>query len=64
MILWGMAPPLGMAALLGTGACRLDAVRERSRTDLVLLSWVLPFFLVTGWFEVKFSATCCRSTRS
>ena len=24
------------------------------RTDLVLLAWVVPFFLITGWFDVKF----------
>ena len=22
--------------------------------ELVLLAWVVPFFLVTGWFDVKF----------
>lgn len=54
MILWGMAPALGLAAVIGTGARILGALRERSSADLVLLAYVLPFFLVTGWFEVKF----------
>ena len=30
------------------------AVRERRGEDWVLLAWVIPFFLITGWFEVKF----------
>jgi YYY domain-containing protein len=54
MILWGMAPALGFTAVIGTGARILGMLRERSAADLVLLSYVLPFFLVTGWFEVKF----------
>src|SRR5690606_27660601 len=32
----------------------VGAVRERSATDAVLLAWVLPFFLITGSFDVKF----------
>jgi YYY domain-containing protein len=54
LILWGMAPPLGLAALWASAARLVGVVRERSATDLVLLFWVVPFFLVTGWFEVKF----------
>ena len=54
MILWGMAPALGLTAVIGTGARILNLLRERSSADLVLLSYVLPFFLVTGWFDVKF----------
>lgn len=54
MVLWGMAPALGLTAVIGTGARILGLLRERSAVDLVLLSYVLPFFLVTGWFEVKF----------
>ncbi len=54
MILWCMAPALGIAAVAGTGARIWQALRERSAADFVLLSYVIPFFLVTGWFEVKF----------
>lgn len=54
MILWGMAPALGLTAIAGAGARILSMLRERSSADLVLLSYVAPFFLVTGWFEVKF----------
>src|SRR5215472_1218173 len=54
LVLWGMAPPLGLAAIWATAARVVGAVRERSATDLVLLAWVLPFFLITGSFDVKF----------
>jgi len=54
MVLWGMAPALGLTAIAGTAARLWGMFRERSSADLVLLSYVLPFFLVTGWFEVKF----------
>ena len=54
MILWGMAPALGLTAVAGTGARVWSLLRQRSAADLVLLSYVIPFFLVTGWFEVKF----------
>src|SRR6185369_3346948 len=54
LVLWGMAPALGLVALWATASRVVGAVRERSRIDLVLLAWVVPFFLITGWFEVKF----------
>ncbi len=54
MILWGMAPALGITAVVGAGARLWNLLRERNSTDLVLLAYVVPFFLVTGWFEVKF----------
>jgi YYY domain-containing protein len=54
LVLWGMAPPLGIAAVIGTGVAIARTVRDRSYPQLVLLSWVIPYFLVTGWFDVKF----------
>ena len=54
LVLWGMAPLLGLVAIWATATRVVAAVRERSAVDLILLSWVVPFFLVTGWFEVKF----------
>ena len=30
------------------------AWRSRRAVEWLLLSWVIPFFLITGWFEVKF----------
>jgi len=54
MILWGMGPLLGLAAVIGTGVCGVRAFRQRRVPELVLLAWVLPFFLITGSFDVKF----------
>ncbi len=54
LVLWGMAPPLGLVAIWATASRLVGALRERSATDLVLLAWVVPFFLITGWFDVKF----------
>lgn len=54
MVLWGMAPPLGLVAIWATASRTVGAVRERSAVDAVLLFWVVPFFLITGSFDVKF----------
>jgi YYY domain-containing protein len=54
LVLWGMAPPLGLAALWATLTRPAQVWRGGRADDLVLLFWVVPFFLVTGWFEVKF----------
>lgn len=67
---WGMGPLLGVAAFAGFAwaAWRgLRAARQRWRrppgsldllplkaTEAVVLSWTLPYFLVTGSFTVKF----------
>jgi YYY domain-containing protein len=53
IVLVGMAPPLGLAAIWASGRRVFGGWRGRWE-DLVLLAWVVPFFLVTGWFEVKF----------
>ncbi|MBI3781902.1 MAG: glycosyltransferase family 39 protein, partial [Deltaproteobacteria bacterium] len=54
LILWGMAPLLGVTAVWATASRVGGAWRNRRAAEWVLLSWVIPFFLVTGWFEVKF----------
>ena len=54
MVLWGMGPLLGLAAIAGTLLRCGRSVRLRSGAELVLLSWVVPFFLISGWFDVKF----------
>jgi hypothetical protein len=43
-----------MAAVWATATRAIAVIRNRRAEDLVLLSWVVPFFLLTGWFEVKF----------
>ena len=54
MVLWGMGPLLGLAAVFGTIVCGLKTLRTRRMAEVVLLSWVLPFFVITGSFDVKF----------
>ncbi|MFN8624553.1 MAG: DUF2298 domain-containing protein [Candidatus Binatia bacterium] len=54
LVLWGMAPALGVVAVWASATRVVTAWRERRVEDWVLLSWAIPFFLITGWFEVKF----------
>jgi hypothetical protein len=65
---WGMGWPLGLLALAGLGWLvwgllkRLESRDWRVETgdpqsllsSLLLLTWVVPFFLITGGFYVKF----------
>ncbi len=54
LILWCMAPALGLAAVWAAVIRPAFAWRSGRPGEWILLSWVVPFFLVTGWFEVKF----------
>ena len=54
MVLWGMGPLLGLAAVAGTILSFQGAVRKRRMAEIVLLAWVVPFFAITGSFDVKF----------
>ena len=53
MALWGMGPLLFLAALAGTlkAAARF---RRATAAELVALAWVVPYFVVTCTFDVKF----------
>jgi len=52
--LWGMGLPLGLVAYCGLGFLLWRVVRQRRGEELLLLAWIGPYFLVTGWFMVKF----------
>jgi YYY domain-containing protein len=54
MVLWGMGPLLALAALWGTIRCIRRVLHRPNPVEVILLSWVLPFFLITGSFDVKF----------
>jgi YYY domain-containing protein len=54
LILWGMGVPLALAALWGTYRRIRSLFQKVNWTDVVFLSWVVPFFLITGSFDVKF----------
>ena len=53
MVVWGMGPLLGLAALAGTVA-RFRRGRTVPGAEWVLLAWVAPFFAITCSFDVKF----------
>jgi YYY domain-containing protein len=54
MILWGMGPVLGIAALWGTVRWLGRGIRKITPSEWILLSWVVPFFVLTGSFDVKY----------
>ncbi len=53
MVVWGMGPLLGLAALAGTIG-RFRRGRAIPAAEWVLLAWVIPFFAITCSFDVKF----------
>ncbi len=54
MVVWGMGPLLGLAALAGTLRTCMETARKRRMAEVLLLAWVVPFFAITGSFDVKF----------
>ncbi|MCH7996818.1 MAG: glycosyltransferase family 39 protein, partial [Chloroflexi bacterium] len=52
--IWGVGLPLGVLMWGGLAFSAAVALFRRSRADLLLMAWVLPFFLITGFAEVKF----------
>ncbi|HVN76725.1 MAG TPA: glycosyltransferase family 39 protein, partial [Thermoanaerobaculaceae bacterium] len=54
MVVWGMGPLLGAAALIGTARRLRPKARPVPSSDWILLAWVVPFFAVTCSFDVKF----------
>ena len=51
---WGLGPALGITVWLGLLGAVVAAVLAQRKADLVILAWVLPYLLITGWFDVKF----------
>ncbi len=52
---WGMGWPLGLVAFAGLAYLLWRAIRRRCwGEEWVILSWVVPYFLITGSFLVKF----------
>lgn len=52
--IWGMGLPLAAAAWGGLLFAIAMAVKQRRKSDLLLLAWIIPFFLIVGAMEVKF----------
>lgn len=53
-ILWAIGPPLGVLAWCGFLFALWRGLRWRGPWELLLLAWVVPYFLITGSFYVKF----------
>jgi YYY domain-containing protein len=51
---WELGPLLGVTALAGFALSLWRAARWRSRIDIILLSWVLPYLLLLALNEAKF----------
>jgi YYY domain-containing protein len=51
---WGLGPVLGITVWLGLLSSFIAGVLAQRKADLVILAWVLPYLLITGWFDVKF----------
>ncbi|MCH8223152.1 MAG: glycosyltransferase family 39 protein [Chloroflexi bacterium] len=51
---YGLGPVLGMLAWGSLFISGVYALRKRRKFDLVVLSYVVPYLLITGWFDVKF----------
>ncbi|HEM60797.1 MAG TPA: phospholipid carrier-dependent glycosyltransferase, partial [Chloroflexi bacterium] len=52
--LWGVGLPLGLVAYGGLVYSLWRGVRQRRGEELLVLAWVVPYFLITGSFMVKF----------
>lgn len=54
VVLWGLGPALGLAALAGVAARIRPLWKSRDPRELLLWAWAVPFFAVTASFDVKF----------
>ena len=51
---WGLGLPLGIVAWGGLTAMTLYSIARRRKENILLLSWVIPYFALTGALDVKF----------
>ena len=54
LVVWGLGPALGLAALAGVAGRLRSLLRERDPREALLWAWAVPFFVVTASFDVKF----------
>jgi YYY domain-containing protein len=53
LVHWGLGPALGITALLAVGAT-IWRIRHRTFAELLLLSWIVPYFALVATAEAKF----------
>ncbi|MBI21497.1 MAG: hypothetical protein CL780_04545 [Chloroflexi bacterium] len=51
---WGLGPILGIICWISLVHILIDSFLYKRKVELIILSWVVPYFLITGWFDVKF----------
>lgn len=54
LVLWGMGIPYGVFALMGWLFLIFLAFRRKSVGAALLLTWLIPYFAITGRFQAKF----------
>ncbi|MBI2855883.1 MAG: glycosyltransferase family 39 protein [Chloroflexi bacterium] len=54
LAIFGLGLPLGIVAWASLVFTAVLAIGRRSKGDLLILAWVLPYFLLTGYLQVKF----------
>ncbi|MEX2425799.1 MAG: DUF2298 domain-containing protein [Thermomicrobiaceae bacterium] len=54
LVLWGIAPGFGIAALISVGIAGYLAIRTRDTRYILLLSWIIPYFFVIASSEARF----------
>ena len=52
--LFGLGLPLGIVTWLSLAFSLFISAKYRNRGDLLILSWLLPYFILTGNMQVKF----------
>ncbi len=52
--LFGLGLPLGIVAWASVVFTVVMAAARRRKGDLLILAWILPYFLLTGYVQVKF----------
>ena len=51
---WGLGPILGALCWIGFIHLLLDSVRRKLQHEIILILSIVPYLLLTGWFDVKF----------
>tara|TARA_B100001750_G_scaffold247797_1_gene274905 strand:- start:3189 stop:7598 length:4410 start_codon:yes stop_codon:yes gene_type:complete len=54
LVFFGLGPLLGVFAWFSLAFMSFAAFYRRRKSDIVLIAWILPYFILTGYLEVKF----------
>jgi YYY domain-containing protein len=54
LALFGLGLPLGIVAWVSVLFTALLAIARRNKGDLLILAWVIPYFFLAGYLQVKF----------